>query len=355
MKISSLRAVDRAACAVQSADHMNSDLSRDLITSHGLLNYLHASYQGRWAFLNALDQIGSASFGELEIVATREVLEKVNVWLSDLYRGSPIISATWTQPETFDAIKAVDYLRATKKEIAHLSQVISQVLGTNAVAVGSEEAKLLTAAFARYAYARDSYIRGFLEYGQAANNPDMLRIYEPFLVGSGEDLQVAHFLLHGFTARERDPDHHSILLYRAQIVPGIFRTHAHDMNQILATFSGGFSFMSADFTSTEASAWNQSGFGPVAAGYWRAYDFLPADAAEWSATGVTEAGAAVEWRKHGFTASDVQHWVALGFPPLIARRWREQGYSAERALPFVQQGITTPDKIPPPKNNEEEE
>lgn len=348
------QAVDHNRVAVQCDNYMNSDVTRDLLASHGLLNYLNATMQGRWAFLNVLDQLSSVNFQEAELQITRDALERLNLWIIDLYQGNPIISATWAQPETFEAIKAVDLLRAAKKEIIQLANVTKQVQGSQQLTKDSEESKLLAAGFARYAYARDAYIRGFTEYGRASNNLDLIATYEPFISSSGDEIQVARFLINGFLVPDPDPDHHNILLFRAQSLPGIFRTHAHDMNQLLASFTGGFSFPSADFSSAEATSWNQVGLGPVAAGYWRAYEFTPVEAAAWNRIGITEAGSALEWKKQGFGTEDAGIWADRGFPPGIARKWREQQYTPERALPLVQRGFSTPDKIPPRKEEEEE-
>lgn len=334
---------------------MNADLSKDLLASHGLLNYLHASVQGRWAFFNVLDQVNSKLFEDREIAATRDMIERINTWLLDLYRGSPLISSSWTQPETFDAIKSIDYLKALKKEIVGIAQGTSQLLSSGSIAPKSEDEKLLVASFARYAYARDSYVRGFIEYGLVSRNEEMVRTYEQFIPNSAEDLEVARFLIQGEISETPPDDHNSLLIFRARTIPGVFRTHAHDMNQILAAFSGGFSFLSADFSPNEATMWNQAGIGPVAAGYWRAYDFSPSEASQWIAVGVMEAGSAVEWARLGFSLQSAFPWVQAGFPPALARKWRDAGFGPDRALPLVQQGFETPDSLPKAQEDQSEE
>jgi hypothetical protein len=324
---------------------MDSKHQQDLAFTHAILNYLTAAYQGRFAGLNILQQLAFEGLPVEEITRSRSVLEKVRRWVADMNQQMTLFSSSWTAPETFDAQSACQMLEEMRVELGQLAESCAVFIGDPETPKKPGQVKFLIAAYGRYAYARDNYIKGFVEYGNNFGYADLAAQYAQLQEGAAKDVETTHALLSAY----KNPQQVNDLFFRSLFdecvsLPGIFRTHVHDINLLLAPFKGGITFESLAFFGPEVSQWQTAGFDPGTAGYWRAYFFTPLEATDWRQCGVLAASIAIEWKLLGIDGVTAAPWVKAGFPPALAATWIEAKYTAEQALDMIDRGIQEPPK-----------
>lgn len=325
---------------------MNIDLAKDRLVTHSITNYLHASFEGKFAALNILSQLKSQEFKEDELLKVQQLLNKTHAWNEQLFHDECLFSASWTTPETFEAQNALDLLKAQKQELHPISAELARMLSLPSLP-SNDEIKRLIAYFARYAFSRDNYVRGFIDYGKAFDLLDMVQRYEQFAAVTEFEVHRAQELSQMFRVAEmtieKTPTEFTGLLFAAcSPLPGVFRAHIHDINQLNAQFLGGLTFQNAEFSKSEAEEWQLAGFNPLNAGYWRAYGFTPDSAVPWNQVRVSDATVALEWIGLGFDAQSAEGWLLEGFPPPVAALWQRRGYQVDEALKMLQQGISDP-------------
>ncbi len=326
---------------------MNKDVVKDRQTTHAITNYLFAGYQGRFTFLNILSQLNYPNFDVQLIGLAREALDQIAKWTDDLWRGEDLFSASWTTAQTFGSTKALEMLDALRPDLYSVSNEVVRIFNGGPDYINQiDDLKFLVAAFGRFSYSREHYIQGFIQFGQKFNAPEEIERYAGLVQSAKEDIKLSHMLLKELQDPSRiDANFANALVERCVGLPVVFRTHAHDINQLLGNYRGGFSFENADFEAEEAKGWSEAGFNAIVAGYWRANNFTSSEAHEWVKQGVSIPGAAFQWRMFGFTAQRVKPWADEKFPPALAMQWLQAGYEASEAKEFIEKGIADPSKV----------
>lgn len=315
--------------------------------SHGLLNYIYAGLQGKFAALNILLQCQHPSTSPPALEEVQQHINRVREWVTELHRGESIVSQRWDKPETFDAMRIVELLRALKREYAEISHSVLSLLQSTDLPQRPHDVQWLVSTYARYAYSRDNYIRGFIEFGRETKRPQMVEQYEALLPSSSDEVSVAHaFFEAAKQPRTWNQEFFDALYFQSLHIPYIYRTYVHDIAQMLSQFEGGFSFQSAGFSAPEIQSWSAAGFGPVPAGYWRAYDFSPEQAVEWQRYGVSDPAFAADWRRNGFSPGAAVPWLQFGFFPAPARKWADANFEADRAARLIEKGYQDPSQVP---------
>jgi len=325
---------------------MNSDLAKDRLVTHALTNYLAAAYQGKFAALNVLSQLEHPTFAEEELPKTQQTLGKVFAWNSQLFKDECLFSASWTTPETFEAQNAVLLLEQLKPELYKLSAEAGSILALSTLPQ-RDELSLLIAFHARHAYSRDVYIRGFMEYGERFSRPEMVRRYEPFIPECEFEVRRNTELITLMKNAKGDigllPKEYFALLFQTAVpLPAFFRSHVHDINQLLCPFKGGLSWTTAEFIKAESEMWTTAGLGPAAAGYFRAFGMGPDEAGKWREGGVSDAMTAIEWKKGGFTPETARPWLDEKIPPPLAFMWLQNQFTLEEAKDLISKGTVQP-------------
>ncbi|MBN8549777.1 MAG: hypothetical protein J0M12_10730 [Deltaproteobacteria bacterium] len=319
---------------------------QDIAFTHNFLNYLTAAYQGRFAAFNILQQLGFEGLKIEEIGRTRSILEKVRGWVSDLSNQICLFSASWTTPETFEAQSAYKLLADIQPELQAIADTAFSVLGDAATPQQPQRIKFLISSYGRYAYSRDNYIKGAIEYGKLFGHQDIVEQYTPLLGITTRDVQLVHSLITAYKSPTPvDADFFKTLSDECIALPGLFRTYVHDVHVLLAPYKGGMSFENAGFFGPEILQWQSLGFDPTSAGYWRAYSFTPEEAAAWIQGGWQTPADAFDWRLHGFDAATGGSWAQAGFPAATAARWLGAKYSPDKALSLINQGFDDPDQV----------
>lgn len=324
---------------------MNTNFQADIDLTHSALNYLNASLQGRFAALNILSQLASPSFDPASIENTRAQLDRVQAWNAMLQRGRPLLSYNVTSPESPDARALFQFLEDVRAELLLLDEQIRLILPAGNWRNEPDQLKFLVACFGRYAYSRNNYVRGHIEFVKRSmeDSAQIADDLDDFLKDSNEDIQVTHALLKGCKDSAQPlPEFLDSLQHECLGLPSVFRSHAHDLSQILATYEKQYTYAHAGISDEEARQWSEQGLGPVPAGYWRAYFFLAEEAAAWLAQGCADPPTANEWRQFQFVPDEALLWSNAGFTPVEAIPWRESGHSPEKARLLANEGMAPP-------------
>ena len=333
---------------------MNIDVAKDRLITHSMLNYLAASYQGWFSSLNLLAQLEHPDFDDAEVTRIQQALNSINQWMAQLYQDECLFSASWTTAETFEAKHALDLMEKLKPDLTRVAADTVRLVELQQLPT-DPEARYLLAMLGRHAYSRDAYIRGFIEYGERFGMAAMSEKYGELLPQSDELINRVNQLLRQYRSSnlhvaEADQGFFILLHDSCRNLGPVFRTHLHDINQLLSPFKGGFSFQAGEFSKAEADHWQNSGFGPAQAGYWRAYGVEPAEARAWCDAKIQEVAAAMDWRQCGFNAEVAAPWAEQGFPPGYALMWMKAGFTAEKAREQIAAGVLEPPHaIAPPR------
>lgn len=318
---------------------------QDRAMTHSVVNYLNAAYQGKFAFQNVMLRLKHPEASEEELSKVKEGLNTIHNWMEALWRSECLFRSTWESPSTPEAQLSFDMLHALKPEISDLSVRLQKLLNQPYLADSIDDVKFVIACFARFAYAHENYIKGFIEFGTTFMDKQMLEAYTP----QKEEAETAVKLLHEFIkyfTSNNPPSREFIaeLQMQSLIIPGTFRCQIHDINIIVSGYQGEFSYELAKFLHAEAKSWASEGFSPQIAGYWRAFKFTPGEASQWMSAGITEVITAAYWKNAGFDPLSGISWMNAGFSPFDAKAWLDEGFTFDVAQEFIQKGITSPEQ-----------
>ena len=321
---------------------------KDKQHSHSITNYLLAAYQGKFAFLNILAQLRHPGIERGEIERTKQVVSVVTDWTNRLWKGTVMFPAGVIEATTLETKQAIGFLENLKPELKQLSDALKVILSQSNFKENREFLCLLVASFGRFAYSRDNFIKGHIEFGKNFKVQEVTDYYTEQSKGCTADLKTANSFFETAKKLPEEPEEgfYDFLRYRCVHLPCVFASYVHDINQLCATYRGGVTFENCDFSKEEAKNWLNLGFECPISGYWRAYEFTAPQALSWLQIGVLDAGMAFEWKLFGFTPQEGYPWIAPGFTPVAARGWVNKNYSPERAIEMAQIGLVDPNKAP---------
>lgn len=335
---------------------MNDHLTDDLEASHLILNYLNAGYQGQFTYHNILSQLKFVSFSLENVSKTREVLNQVNMWLESLWINIPIVKASWTTPEDYKSRRALELLEELREGLREQATTVFKIFGRKDLTPEAESVKVLIASFGRYAYARENYVRGFIEYAKVFAQPEIKATYEELLKDSEIELNMTHQLIKLFQKNQKLSDtEFEQLLDLTLTLPGTFCTQIHDINQVIAPLKGGFSFKLAEIGEKEEKKWREAQIEAVDAGYWRAFGIKPEEVGVWIENGFKEALQVARWKLWGFAPAEAKPWFEAGLPENMAAVWYKAGYSAEKAIEHIEKGVVHPSEVAPDQIKDEQD
>jgi hypothetical protein len=334
----------------------------DNALTHSIVNYLLAGYQGQFAAYNILKSLNYSGFSENLIPHCQKVLEHVHDWESQLYQGAALFSSSWQRAETFEANRALSFLDDLERELKEfsnltatkLSELISGQKQNDSIKV-TKAAVFLIAAFGRLAYSRNNYLKGLLDFGKNLKKQEMVELYSEPYAKSDEDVQLTHLFLDSLNKSSGSPEPEFLegLFMATRPLPYVFRTHIHDIRQLLGRFKGGFSYEQAGFEDNQAYEWSINGLDPVTAGYWDSYEISPETAGSWIRVGISDPQIAWEWESYNFLPENALKWIEAGCPVVIAEKWERAGYSPQKAVDLIQKGITSPEMLETDRSSED--
>ncbi len=322
------------------------ELTPDIQVTHTFVNYLNAGFQGQFAQLNVLSQLNFIALNPETVAEARGALDQVSIWLGNLRQNRPLLLARWTYPETQEAQKAVELFDRLQKDLHQLAIEVERTLANQNLGSDKEGLKLLLAALARHAYSRDNYVREFISLGELIARKDIVAEHRRNLQEVEADLASVHALLKEFqqSANSFSTNFLENLISSTLLLPGAFRTHIHDISQLLSRFREPFSYKSAGISPDKAKLWEKFMISPEEAGYWAAQGFAPMEALKWRTLGFDHANAS-HWKVWGFTPDRAISWFQAGFPVRNALSWYRAGYSTDESLKYISQGYLEPEML----------
>jgi hypothetical protein len=325
---------------------MDQNLAQDIRFTHGLINYLVASYQGRMTFFSSLDSLAYQGTPLEEIDRSRKVFDRALKWKNSIWKHELLFSSAWKTPESFESENTVDSLLNLLPELENIARALLQILVDPKTPDSPEQIKFLIAAYARHAYGQEYYIRGFLEYATVLSDPKIAAQFNLALPGALDEVESAKYFITSYNnAQVPLPSLLGLLQQVTLLLPCVFRTHIHDINLLTAPLRGGVGLEQIGFDEAEAARWQQIGLSPGPAGYWRAYGMSPDESATWIQNGFTAAAIAAPWRFRQFTPAVAISWVQRGFSAQLAQPWFQAGSDPDQALGFIQQGVEHPAQL----------
>lgn len=331
-------------------------LNKDIQLSAEFITFLRSGFYAQILFEQALSRLEAKVVGEEYLETAHKAFDKIDVWVNDLVTELPIFSASWTTPETFDAIAAMSFMRELKKDLQWLIPQVEVALRTQNLAQNRDAVKLLVAALIRSAAARGSYVETLHSIYTQLKATDLAQQVAYEIEGSKEYIGVTQIILETFsTTTTYDPDLCEKLRKEASLTPYDFRAHIHDTTILLNVYSKDFSFELAEFSKDEAQGWLDLRVPAVVAGYWRAYNFGPEEFMEWQTMGITSAPIAANWRRARFSPREAVGWIREGIPPVLASQWQSTKLEPARVAALLRKGITDPTQAPRSAREDEEE
>ena len=322
----------------------------DLDYTQRIINYLQASYQGRFAMLNIFSRTSHKLFKQSEVEKTQKILRELHGWEQEILGKRLIFPIANAQdPKGKEHKAAHEYLKAIKPELESLAKKVKEILTSKSMFSENEDAFLLLATFARNAYCRDNYVRGFIRFGEKIGDRGLVDGYKMYLMDVKDHVDAINELL--ILLKKNDnvfaPEHTEYLAFLVRTLPGVFRAHVHDIKQLLAGPYDPFSFQTAGFFKMEAEAWAQAGYSAIEAGYWRAHEVSIDEAQQWTSLEVVDPTVVAEWKTASFPADIARQWIDVLFAPILAIRWANEGYSPREAAVLVMSGFKLPKDVPP--------
>lgn len=324
-------------------------LSTDLLASHALVNFVHAEYQGAFAFLNMLSQMGFRAFNPDDLSRTQKALAVTDKWSAAALNGACILNLNWTQPNTPECKHAFSMLVELKRLLAGHAVRVVKILQNSSLQTRSEELKFLIAALAHCAYAEDNYTHGMMKFAEKYQAIDIQAHYRTLEQSSSARLDTIHFLFELYMRPEEPaPIFFQSMREEALRLAAAFKTEIHEINYLLATFAPEFTYELAEIPADQSITWESHQIGAREAGYWIAYDFDAESAQAWRISGIMHAKEAWMWRQLGFDAGDASAWSEYGIAPAIAQEWKANQFSPAQAAERINAGQLrpNPDQLP---------
>lgn len=311
-----------------------------------ILNFIHSALQGKFAYLNVLQQLSHPLTSAAELEQVKSHLKKVAVLNKQMNEGTPPIRKTSPQNSP-DEEYIFNLLKQIKTEMISASAKIQQL------DLGSEWSsqpviyQQLAAYFSWFAYQEEHFYKKLEGYHRSNNNQIFFAELASEVQEAGNNVKLSSSLLKGIKAPGGpEANFAAHLAFFVRPLPFSFTGWAHDANQLINIKASEFTFEMAEFSSEQATPWKQNNFEAIESGYWRAYGFSPEDAIAWKSFGFLAPRKAVIWRSAGFDPRSALGWFALGYAPLLAIQWGNLGVPPEAAAILISHGYTVPSMLP---------
>jgi hypothetical protein len=329
-------------------------LNKDIHLTTEVLTLIRAGFYGQILFEGAMDRLKSAILPAGYLDIAHKAFDKLDIWSKDLHENLPLFSVNWSQPETFDAISAMNFLRDLKRDLLELTPQVEQALADRDLWNNRDGVKLLAASILRTAATRSSYVETITQIFMKLGAPEYAQGPSFEIDGARDYMRTANMIVDTFsTGAVYEVELCERLRAEAKLIPSYFLSTVHDINILTNVFSKEFTFEKAEFSQDEAAPWVSKQIPAVAAGYWRAYGFSPDEFLMWSSIGIPAAPVAAGWRRARFAPQDAIEWIREGVSPAFAEPWRAAGFEPQRAASLIRRGITDPSRAPKPTSEDD--
>lgn len=223
--------------------HSVEDIS--LYLSHGFINCLFAGYQGKYSAQNILQQLDrnkellpiTKKAGPDDLELSKSILDTINVWGMELWEGKRLVNPHSVLPPSQDARYALDLLNLLQSDLeVHVMNTIDALRSEQ----GPEQkaSEYLIACFGRYAYGKDNYIKGLVQYGKKCGADDVVEQWTPQLTICTEDIKLANYFFYSYLrdGAKLQTGFFEDLHESCEVMPLIFREQISDISQILELY-----------------------------------------------------------------------------------------------------------------------
>lgn len=217
------------------------DHTLSLYISHAFINCLFAGYQGKYASLNVLAQLDSRLSDEEELERIKTLLDTINLWGRDLWDERALVNAGVQLPLSNDVNLALDLLGNLKHDLeehrARTELYLENDITDNPMAV-----EFLLSSLARYAYTKDNYIKGLIQYGRAFGLPDVVDKWMQHMPYCMNDIRTANFYFYTYRDEQEHlpDDYYHDLANEARDLPYIFGLQINDIIEVFEIYHGSF-------------------------------------------------------------------------------------------------------------------
>lgn len=326
---------------------MNNEKYQDLVLSFKTVNYLHALYQGRFAQLNILKLLKHPLAKEVELEKTKKCLATINEHVQSLQNGNLIVRIELGGAQSHSANEAYSLLTALKPELISMASEAKKILLDPFFFDDYNNLVFLISAYGRHIYAQENYSRFAINQSQILNlELSDVNGFQSTLEELNAYLSYLSSTVKAIKTEASPAQIAGKLAFMCRTTPGILRSQAHDIVQLVTGLSGRFGFKESGFMLLEAKAWEDAGFDAISAGYWRAFEFGVNEAYEWIGRGISDPILAAEWHTAGFTPESALPWMDVLFTPLLAIQWNNANYDPRTAAVLVNKGFELPENLP---------
>lgn len=302
---------------------MNEKAGENCHTTQAVLALLHSLCEGAYAYHDITAGWKGSPEADARLLELKKTLRRINGWIASFLKGELVICADPLQPPSEVDVTILRLLAAQKGELTEVARQIATRLECLKPAPTEATLRFLAAAFARHAYTRACYFRCYREFIEKFSPTlDAEPLYPLFREALSDVAWIDALVASMQTAGKLADDTGRQLIERCLLLPYTFQSYAHEMNQLVGHYRGGFSFGLSDFSQEEAAAWRVHKFDAVEAGYWRAHGLDASEASAWMAGGVNMPEGAAIWKIYGFTPESAGAWIRRGLSPQIAAMWQ---------------------------------
>jgi hypothetical protein len=320
---------------------------KNKIYNHQILINLKSAFQGKYAELNILSQIGTNIELKDEIEHTALILQNIERWQANLNQGILVYGDDVNELDLEASKTCFQLFEYLSKELEEKAFKIKKIQSSTEPHTPYNEIVELIANLSRFVYCIESFLVmqkefriNFSEKKETEDLDELIKNYRNMFLVIDEFVQASKKL------DEQGERFYSLLKYHSRLIAGFYRAHVHECKVLMLGSRGFLSYKDANFYKAEAIEWEKFKFSATEAGYWRAYEINPGDAREWMALGMSQAIDAASWLTSGFTPLTAKQWLDVWFTPILALTWTLGGYSPREAALFVRKGIHSPAAVP---------
>lgn len=320
---------------------------KNKIYNHQLLINLKSAFQGKYAELSILAQIGSNIDLADEIEHTALILENIERWQTNLHQGILVYGDDVNELDLEASKTCFQLFEYLTKELEEKAYKIKKIQSSTEPHTPYNEIVELIANFARFTYCIESFLVmqkelriNFSDDKKTEDLDELIQNYRHMFSVIDEFIQASKKL------DEQGQRFYDLLKYHSRLIAGFYRSHVHECKVLMLGANRFLSFKDANFYKAEAIEWEKFKFNATEAGYWRAYEINPKDARAWMSLGIVQAIDAASWVTSGFTPLTSKQWLDVWFTPILAHHWTLAGYSPRDASLFVRKGIHSPAGVP---------
>lgn len=313
--------------------------------SSEFIAFLRAGLFSQVMLENVANRLGAAFLPENYTAPAQKGIQKLDTWIKELEDGLPLLSTSWSTPDTFDAINAMGFMKDLKRDLMWMAEMVEAALSKKNLNEERIAAKIIAASLFRSATNRVAYLNTLNNLYVKLKAPEKATQAASELGEAQSYLQTTATIVEIFSGdKEYAPELCEKLRLEALLNPAELRAKAHEARIFLNVYTQQFDFEAAEIPEDIAKPWSEIKVPAVAAGYWYAYRFTPKDCLRWAAVGIRAAPLAAAWRRAQFDPESAIEWAQRGVHPMVAMEWARAGFDAPKAVALMQKGINHPSK-----------